>query len=133
MSKVTLFSVCLLGVLSLAFAAEPPAKEIAPVRSAGGANTITLNVTHLVEIGFQISAFVETASNSELCLATYNRSNRPEDLGPIFCYATEYRGKRGIRVVSYLEGHPPDDFMVTISVYQPDAQFYGMPMRYDVP
>ena len=133
MSKGTLFSVFLLGVLSLAFAAEPPAKEIAPVRSAGGANTITLNLTHLVASGFQISAFVETGSNSELCLATYNRSNRPEDLAPIFCNATEYRGKRGIRVVSYLGGHPPDDFMVTITLYQPDAQFYGMPMRYDVP
>ena len=132
MSKGILFSVLTLAVLSLAFAAEPPAKEIAPVGSTGGANTISLNVTHLVANGFQISAFVETGSNSVLCLATYNRSNRPEELAPIFCNASEYRGKRGIRVVSYLASHPPDDFVVTITLYQPNAQFYGVPIRYDV-
>jgi hypothetical protein len=133
MSKRIVHIVFVLGVLSLGFAAEPPAKEVAQVRAAGGANTVTLNATHLVASGFKISAFVETGSNSEVCLATYRKSSRPEELAPILCNAEEYRGKRGISIVSYLETHPPDDFVVTITVYQQDAQFYGVPIRYDVP
>jgi hypothetical protein len=130
MSKRIVYGVFVLGALSLAFA-EPPAKDVAPVRVAAGARTIALNSTHLVAGGFQISAFLETGSDSEVCIATYNRSNQPEELAPILCDATEYHGKRGIRLVSYLGAHPNDNFAVTISVYQEDAQFYGAPVRYD--
>lgn len=132
MSKRIVHSVIAAGFLTLALAAEPQAQELAPVGAAGGAHTITLNASHLVASGFQISAFVGTGSNSEVCLATYNKSNSPEELAPIVCSATEYRGKRGISLVSYLGTHPPDDFVVTITVYQQDAQFYGTPIRYDV-
>jgi len=73
--------------------------EVSPRTNTSGVHRVTLNGNHLLTSGFQPSAFVETGSTADVCLATYNTSNQPENLAPILCSAIEYRGKHGIRLV----------------------------------
>ena len=96
------------------------------------AHKLTVNASHLVGSGFQLSVFVETGSTADVCIAAFNTSNRPEDLAPILCSPIEYRGKRGVRLLSYLPAHPPDDFVAALTVYQQGAQYYGPPIRCDI-
>ena len=42
------------------------------------AQRVTLNVIHLTRLRFRVSAFVETGSTADPCVATYNESNRVE-------------------------------------------------------
>ena len=102
-------------------------------KSTPAAHKVTLNLTHLTGRGFRLSAFIETGSTADVCLATYNTSTQPELLMPISCTATEYRGKHGIRLLSYLWAYPSDDFKVTITVHQLYAQYYGEPVLFDLP
>ena len=92
------------------------------------AQRVTLNVIHLTRLPFWVSAFVETRSTADACVATYNASSRVELLQPVFCDVTEFRGKRGIRLTSNLWAYPPDNFAVTITVFQQGAQYYGVPV-----
>ena len=100
---------------------------------AAGAHKVTLDATHLTARGFQLSAFIETGSSTDACLTTYNWSNQWEVLMPILCSPSEYGGKRGIHLVSHLDARPQDNFVVVITVYQPDAQFYGLPVTWELP
>ena len=106
--------------------------EVAHRKTIAGAHKVTLNVTHLIASGFELSAFVETGSTADVCLATYNTFNQSENVAPILCSAIEYRGKKGIRLFSYLSTHPPDDFVATLTVYHQDAQYYTAPVRCDL-
>ena len=98
-----------------------------------GAHKVALDATHLTARGFQLSAFIETGSSTDACLTTYNGSNQWEVLMPILCSPSEYGGKRGIHLVSHLAARPQDNFVVAITVYQPDAQFYGVPVTLELP
>jgi hypothetical protein len=129
MSKQKSCGVVVACALLVAFALAQGGTEVAPTKTTAGAHKVTLDVTHLIASGFQLSAFVETGSTADVCLATYNASNQPEDLAPILCSPIEFRGKHGIRLFSYLSTHPGDDFVATITVFQQDAQYYTAPVR----
>lgn len=107
--------------------------EIDQPNSPQVAHKVTLNLSHLTERGFRLSAFVETGSTADVCHAAYSTTNQPEVLMPISCTPTEYRGKHGIRLLSCLWAYPRDNFEVTVSIYQPYAQYYGAPVLYDIP
>ena len=135
MSKQKICGVVIACTLLVAFARAQErleVAEVAPTKTTPGAHKVTLNPTHLIGSGFQLSAFVETGSTADVCLATYNTSNQAEDLAPILCSAIEFRGKRGIRLFSSLSTHPADDFVATVTVYQQDAQYYTAPVRCDL-
>jgi|SRR5690349_11061790 hypothetical protein len=129
MSKQKICGVVAACALLVAFARAQERPEGAPTKITPGAHKVTLNVTHLIGSGFQLSAFVETGSTADVCLATYNASSQTEDLAPILCSAVEFRGKHGIRLFSSLSTHPSDDFVATVTVYQQDAQYYTAPVR----
>jgi hypothetical protein len=132
MSKQKICGGVVACALLVALALAQGGAEVAPTKTTAGAHKVTLNVTHVSTSGFQLSAFVETGSTADVCLATYNASNQPEDLAPILCSPIEFRGKHGIRLFSYLSTHPADDFVATVTVYQQDAQYYTAPVRFDL-
>jgi len=119
-------------VVRTASAQQQSVTETARAEANPSGHKITLNGTHLTNFGFRLSAFIETGSTGDLCLATYNTSNWVEGLAPILCEPTEYHGKRGIRLLSHLPAHPPDDFAVVLTVYQQDARRYAAPIRCDL-
>ena|SRR5882672_6786151 len=123
--------VCALVVRTVS-AQQRSVTEIVRAEANPSARKVTLNGTHLTNSGFRLSAFIETGSTTDLCLATYNTSNWVEGLAPILCEATEYHGRRGIRLLSYLPAHPPDDFVLVLTVYQQDARRYAAPIRCDL-
>jgi hypothetical protein len=133
MSKNVLYALlaCALVVRTVS-AQQESVTEIARAEANPSGHKITLNGTHLTNSGLRLSAFIETGSTSDLCLATYNTSNWVEGLSPILCEATEYDGRRGIRLLSYQPAHPPDDFAVVLTVYQQDARRYTAPIRCDL-
>lgn len=133
MSKNALYALlaCALVVRTVS-AQQHSAPEIAHAEANPSAHKITLNGTHLTNSGFRLSAFIETGSTADLCLVTYKTTNWVEGLAPILCEATEYHGKRGIRLLSYLPAHPPDGFVVVLTVYQQDARRYATPIRCDL-
>jgi hypothetical protein len=98
-----------------------------------GTHKVTLDVTDLNARGFQLSAFVETGSAADLCLATYNTSSQAEVLTPILCTGAEYRGKRGLHLLTNLDARPRDNFEVVVTVYQHNAQYYGAPVPWNIP
>jgi hypothetical protein len=133
MSKNVLYALlaCALVVRTVS-AQQQSVAENSRAETTPSGHKITLNGTHLTNSGFRLSAFIETGSTSDLCLVTYNTSTWVEGLAPILCEATEYHGRRGIRLLSYLPAHPPDDFVVVLTVYQQDARRYAAPIRCDV-
>ena len=132
MSKQKICGVVAACALLVAFAGAQERPDGAATKTTPGAHKVTLNATHLIGSGFQLSAFVETGSTADVCLATYNASNQPEDLAPILCSPIEFRGKHGIRLFSSVSTHPSDDFVATVTVYQQDAQYYTAPVRCDL-
>lgn len=133
MSKNVLYALlaCALVVPTVS-AQRQSVTETARAEANSSGYKITLNGTHLTNSGFHLSAFIETGSASNLCLVTYNTSNWVEGLAPMLCEATEYHGRRGIRLLSYLPAHPPDDFVVVLTVFQQDARRYAAPIRFDL-
>ena len=133
MSKNVLYALlaCALVVRTVS-AQQQSATETARAEATPSGHKITLNGTHLTNSGFLLSTFIETGSSSNLCLVTYNTSNWVEGLAPVLCEATEYHGRRGIRLLSYLPAHPPDDFVAVLTVYQQDARRYAVPIRCDL-
>ena len=133
MSKNVLYALlaCALVVRTVS-AQQQSVPENSRAEATPSGHKITLNGAHLTNSGFRLSAFIETGSTSDLCLVTYNTSTWVEGLAPILCEATEYHGRRGIRLLSYLPAHPPDNFVVVLTVYQQDARRYAVPIRCDV-
>ena len=132
MNELKFSCVVVACVLALTFPltqAQSPTES--PVTKAT-AQSVTLNVIHLTRLPFRVSTFVETGSTADVCVATYNASNRVEVLQPVFSDVTEFRGKRGIRLTSNLRACPADNFAVTITVFQHGAQYYGVPVRCDL-
>lgn len=132
MNELKFSCVVVARVLALTFPlTQAQSLTESPVTKAT-AQSVTLNVIHLTRLPFRVSAFVETGSTADVCVATYDAPNRVELLQPVFCDVTGFRGKRGIRLTSNLWAYSPDNFAATITVFQQGAQYYGVPVRCDL-
>jgi hypothetical protein len=77
-----------------------------------------------------VRAFIPTDSASPICLVTLAEATFPVPGMTVFCGNRVVDGVAGISVNIFYPVDLPDEFLVTFTVYQDDARYYGAPVLY---
>lgn len=81
-----------------------------------------------------VRAFIPTDSSSPICLVTLAEASFPDPgIVPgmtVFCGNRVVDGVDGVIITIFYPVDLPDEFVVTLTVYQDDAKRYGEPVLY---
>jgi hypothetical protein len=117
---------------ALAASGTPPWK--APPFSAIGVETIGLDASQRsLDHPTELVAFVETESSNSRCLATLNELDGPLPRA-LFCAPRNptidgVNPIEGIWLHVFFDEEVPDEFFLSVNLYQEGAKSYGSPVR----
>jgi hypothetical protein len=77
-----------------------------------------------------VRAFIPTDSSSPICLVTLAEASFPVPGMTVFCGNRVVDGVDGVIITIFYAVDLPDEFVVTLTVYQDDAKRYGEPVLY---
>ena len=77
-----------------------------------------------------VRAFIPTDSASPICLVTLAEASFAVPGMTVFCGNRVVDGVEGVSVNIFYPVDLPDEFLVTLTVYQDDAKRYGEPVLY---
>ena len=77
-----------------------------------------------------VRAFIPTDSSSPICLVTLSEADFPVPGMTVFCAPRVVDGVAGIIITIFYPVDLPDQFIVSLTVYQDDAKRYGEPVLY---
>lgn len=81
-----------------------------------------------------VRGFIPTDSSSPICLVTLAEASFPDPgIVPgmtVFCGNRVVDGVEGVIITIFYPVDLPDEFLVTLTVYQDDAKRYGEPVLY---
>ena len=97
-----------------------------PKLSAG---YVTLTEEHSIN-NSEVRAFIPTESLSPICLVTFAESLSAVPGMTAFCARRIVNGVPGINIHIFYPNDLPDEFFVSLSVYQDGAKYYGEPVPY---
>lgn len=122
--KVLRANLCVLGLIFLVGATAHADDGIF-------ATQVSLNFSH-TNGGGNVSAFIPTGSDSGICLATPNDSNAYSvGPSPAICIPRIYQGQKGVVIIMIPYFAPfPTSLVLSVTVYQHGAKFYGTPVPY---
>jgi hypothetical protein len=129
---VIVLLVGLLSVPSVAYGSVQSSENSQGVRRIN-AGYIELTEEHRTSSA-GVRAFIPTGSSSPICLVTLAEAGFPDPgIVPgmtVFCGNRVVDGVAGIIITIFYPVDLPDQFLVTLTVYQDDAKRYGEPVLY---
>lgn len=118
----------LLSMPSVAYGSVQSSEKSQGIRRIN-AGYIELTEEHRTD-STTVRAFVPTDSSSPICLVTLSESDFAVAGTTVFCAPRIVDGVAGVNIHIFYPVDLPEQFLVTLTVYQDDAKRYGVPVLY---
>jgi hypothetical protein len=125
---VIVLLVGLLSVPSVAYGSVQSSEKSQGVRKI---NAVYIELTEEHRNGpSSLRVFIPTDSSSPICLVTLSEASFPVPGMTVFCAPRVVDGVAGVNIHIFYPVDLPDQFVVSLTVYQDDAKRYGEPVLY---